>query len=228
VGHVTTELLGRGVTAVVGAVIAALLMAGCSPEPVKPPPAPTEAEIETIMEKQVELLVANRLLTYPDLWDQVKFERFVSPDEAPTVQNECLREYGVTQVIFLEDGAVTGDLGDFERAVMDACSFSYPYDFQAAGVQSDAQLEYSYNYTTNFLVPCLRAQRYTFESPPSHEDYLRAAHESLWVWSPYDTINFTSDRRWSNLKYDSPELATALTSLRARCPAYADGIEPRY
>jgi hypothetical protein len=214
-----------GATAAV--VIAALVISG-SGAPSTPPPPPTKAEIKRIMAAYAEQVSANRAVSRPEIWRGVEFKRFVTAEEAPAVLNECIREFGITTVEMSSNGSLTGELGDDERAVVDACSVSYPYEFMEAGVQTDAQLEYSYNYATTFLVPCLRAAGYTAESPPTSEDYFDTAHASLWIWSPYDTLNFASDRRWSNYRYDSPELIAGEELLHQRCPPDPAGMEPEY
>jgi hypothetical protein len=215
-----------GATAAV--VVAALVVTGGSAASNPPPEPPTEAEMESIMEAHVEGVAADGAVTHPEIWRKVGFERFVTPDEAPGVINECIRGFGVTTVEISVNGSFSGTLEEYERAVVDACSLSYPYEFMKAGIQTDAQLEYSYNYATTFLIPCLRAAGYAIDQAPTRESYLSSAHDYLQGWSPYDGFKFASDRRWSNYRFDSPELALGLEQLGQRCPATPEGTKPEY
>jgi len=182
------------------------------------------------MSARVEKLAREQAAIYPDLWDDVEFERFVALEEMPAVLEECAHDLGATTVVFGVDGSISttsGPIGGFEIAVLDACSLSYPPDYQKLQIQTDAQLDYSYNYATTFLVPCIRAAGYTIGQTVTREEYGAAALE-LQLWSPYSSINFASDRRWSNYPFNSPELALGLEQLHERCPPYAAGMVRPY
>jgi hypothetical protein len=221
-------LVAALVAGATAAVVAAILVISGSGAPSTPPPRPTKAEMHSIMVAYAEQVAANRAVSHPEIWRGVEFERFVTSEEASSVLNECIHGFGVTGIEIDRSGAFAGTFGDHELAVVDACSTSYPNEFVKPGVQTDAQLEYSFNYATTFLVPCLRAAGYTSDPPPTREDYFDTAHDSLWIWSPYDTLNFASDRRWSNYPFDSPELALGREQLEQRCPPYPEGMEPEY
>jgi hypothetical protein len=182
------------------------------------------------MAAEVERQVKTNAVSFPEVWDAVEFERFVSSDEMPVVLDECFAGFGADDVVTIgPDGSYSigsGAMGEFESVVMNACTLAYPYEYQKPLVQTHEQLEYSYNYNVAFVVPCLRAAGYAVESPPSREEYLRLALAGIWSWSPYNSMNFASDRRWANYRFDAPELMAGQEQLRERCPPYPEGMEP--
>ena len=206
----------------------AAALSGCTAASV-PPPNPTDAEIDSIMAEYVAQYGEGRAVEFPEVWNNVEFERFVSVEEAPAVLDKCLRGFGADVSHFGPDGSfgVTTSSDDpLGAAAVEACYLAFPYDYQRPLVQSDAQLKYSYNYAVTFLVPCLRAAGYALDAPPAQKEYLALAGGGLWVWSPYDSLSFASDRRWSNYPFDSPELVLGRERLNDRCPQYPEGMEP--
>jgi hypothetical protein len=210
----------------------AIALSGCAASSTPLPPAPTEAEIEEIMAEEVERKVTTFAVSFPEVWNTVEFERFVSSEEMPVVLDECFTGFGVDDMVtFGANGSYsvgTSAMGEFESVVMSACTLAYPDEFQKPLIQTDEQLEYSYNYNVAFVVPCLRAAGYAVESPPSRDEYFDLAFAGVWAWSPYNSMNFESDRRWSNYQIDAPELMAGLEQLRERCPPYPEGMEPDY
>jgi len=208
----------------------AIALSGCAASSTPLPPGPTEAEIDAIMAEEVERQVKTNAVSFPEVWNAVEFERFVSSEEMPVVLDECFTGFGVDDMVtFGADGSYsvgTSAMGEFESTVMNACTLAYPDEYQKPLIQTDEQLEYSYNYNVAFVVPCLRAAGYAVESAPSREDYLGLAYAGVWAWSPYNSMNFASDRRWSNYRFDAPELTEGLEQLRERCPPYPEGMEP--
>ena len=183
------------------------------------------------MSEYVARQVETRATQFPELWNTVEFEHFVSPEDTPAVMTGCLTGVGVTSALYGADGSFTtgnSAIGEFEFAAIDACTLSFPPDYQKPYVQTDAQLRYLYSYDTTFLMPCLRAAGYAPESPPTLEEFIDSAFGSMWVWSPYSTFNFASDRRWSNYPFNSPELVIGLEQLNDRCPPYPEGMEPEF
>jgi hypothetical protein len=206
----------RVTAAVAAALCLAVALSGCAASSTPLPPGPTEAEIDAIMAEEVERQVKTNAVSFPEVWEAVEFERFVSSEEMPVVLNECFTGFGAEGIgVFGADGSYsmgTGVMGEFESVVMNACTLAYPDEYQKPLVQTDEQLEYSYNYNVSFVVPCLRAAGYAVESPPSREEYRDLA--------------FASDRRWSNYQFDAPELMEGQQQLRERCPPYPEGMEP--
>jgi hypothetical protein len=187
--------------------------------------------MESIMAVHVEQLVLLHKAERPEVWDGVEFVRFVDDDDASEVYDACIRGYGVTTVTVGEGGSLSWmepDDDNLTESAINACSAQYPYAIYREIIRTDDQLAYLYNYGTNFLVPCLQAAGYTPEESPSWDEYLSTAHTDLWAWSPYVGINFASDRRWSNYRYDSPELVAGEELLHQRCPPDPAGMEPEY
>jgi hypothetical protein len=220
----------RVTAAVAAALCLAVALSGCAASSTPLPPGPTEAEIDAIMAEEVERQVKTNAVSFPEVWEAVEFERFVSSEEMPVVLDECFTGFGAEGIgVFGADGSYsmgTGVMGEFESVVMNACTLAYPDEYQKPLVQTDEQLEYSYNYNVSFVVPCLRAAGYAVESPPSREEYRDLAFAGVWAWSPYNSMNFASDRRWSNYQFDAPELMEGQQQLRERCPPYPEGMEP--
>jgi hypothetical protein len=165
----------RVTAAVAAALCLAAALSGCAASSTPLPPDPTEAEIDAIMAEEVERQVKTNAVSFPEVWEAVEFERFVSSEEMPVVLDECFTGFGAEGIgVFSADGSYsmgTGVMGEFESVVMNACTLAYPDEYQKPLVQTDEQLEYSYNYNVSFVVPCLRAAGYAVESPPSREEY---------------------------------------------------------
>jgi len=242
VGDVTVQVLSREgaivvrrVVARAGAMLAALAVAslvvtGCSAAPVSPPPAPTEAEIDAAMTEYVEQNVDARDATYPEVWESIRFERFIAMDEAPEMLGGCVAEFGVTTATFNTDGSSSwSDLPNstYVSTVVDACTLQYPYDFLKTYVHSEAQNAYLYNYGVNFVQPCLAAAGLEPGTPPGRDTYQENVQQGLYAWSPYNTVDFSGWLRGSgNLGQYPPE--EMMLFLQQRCPASPAGMEPIY
>lgn len=211
-------------------VAACLLLSGCSGASTPLPPPPTEAEIDAAMTEYVEQNVDARDATYPEVWENIRFERFIAMDEAPDVLGGCVAEFGVTTATFSTDGSSSwSDLPNstYVSTVVDACTLQYPYDFLKTYVHSEAQNEYLYNYGVNFVQPCLAAAGLEPGTPPGRDTYQENVQQGLYAWSPYNTIDFSGWLRGSgNLGQYPPE--EMMLFLQQRCPMTPAGLEPTY
>jgi hypothetical protein len=220
----------RNAAGVAVALCVAVSLFGCSASSTPPPPDPTEAEILDAMTAYVEQNVEGREAEYPEVWENIRFERFIKEIEAPEVLGGCVAEFGVTTATFNGDGSASwSDLpnSNYVSNVVDACSLKYPYDFLRTFVHSDAQNEYLYDYGVNFVLPCLSAAGVDLEAPPRRDQYMENAQQGLYSWSPYNSADFGT---WlggvdETGQYPSEEI---LEYAQLRCPIFPAGMEPDY
>jgi hypothetical protein len=220
----------RNAAGVAVALCVAVALFGCTASSTPPPPGPSDAQITEAMTQFVEMNVEGREATYPEVWENVRFERFIETEEGPEVLGGCVAEFGVTTATFNEDGSSSwSDLPNstFVSNVVDACSLRYPQNFLRTLIRSDAQNEYLYSYGINFLLPCLAAAGLEPVTPPGREQYMENVAQGLFGWSPYNTADFST---WLGGLSETGQYPSAdLTEyVQERCPPYPAGMEPEY
>jgi hypothetical protein len=208
------------------AVVACLGMAGCAEASTPPPPPPTEADIDAAMVEHAEVLKEQYNSAYPEVWENVEFERFIEIGEQEALVGECTREFGVTTVTFDSNGNMSwsDDSGTgYVSMVVNACTAIYPDEAYRSWVRSDAQLDYLYNYTATFLEPCLAAAGFRAEPMLSREAFVAESRRDLYSWSPYNSIT-PENVVWGDYTSDPDLYESNLETLMVRCPMLPEGI----
>jgi len=182
----------------------ALLLAGCAPAIVLPPPM-TQAEIKrTIAEGNEQWWNA----MFPDepmpVVDPIEY---VDVHEQNTQYLDCLKAADLEGITFSDTGGWTTS-GDLEQnnAVNRAsfvCQLQYPYDISdpaELGYLSDAQANWLWYFNRDRLVPCLKMLGYTVMTHPG--EYVEG---SINVIPPYYEMSpRPDDDDWDLIDFRCP------------------------
>lgn len=157
---------------------------------------------------------------------ETQIVRVLAPEEQPAVWEACMVEAG-WQVSVTSDGGLVppADLPEDQASVYAVadytCHAQYPVDpalFRSFGEQ---QIEATYEYYVEELVPCLLKRGHRVEEPPTW-----ASFRSSWVadgrggffasegsWFPYDAVDPASlrDEEWQTLTEECPQSPPAET-----------------
>lgn len=140
---------------------------------------------------------------------EVSFERFVTLDDWPVARAECLSEQGFAVEVG-ENGGLSGRVAtEQEEAFAIAryvCDVRFPSDPKFTAPLDDAQLTLLYTYFTTDLVPCLEAEGYELQQPPSLSVF-KDSYYSDQNWSPYnDVMAVLGDRSFNEIDAKCPQL----------------------
>lgn len=178
------------------------LLAGCAPAP-ELPAALTQAEIK------------ERIAEHNALWWESMFPgqrqpdvdpiEYVSPTVAVRKTEECMHNADIEGLLFGPDGSwiyLGDDPGGNEQVnrVYFICSLEYPIALDQAGLLSDEQLEWIYDYNKQRLVPCLQLLGYTV--PNRTTDFAPGTND---YWIPYyDIYPQPSADEWARIDLRCP------------------------
>lgn len=191
-------------------VAAALLMpvlalGGCA-APAMPPALSDEQVAAIIAERNAEwwnaMFPGEEMPTYAVV-------RLVPQDEPNPYIEVCLHDVNVV-LEASDDGTSffahsTEELELYQRELF-RCALQYPVEYTdptAAGLLSEQQLAWVYDYFEYRLIPCLRLAGYVVGDLPSRETFVAAP----WgTWSPYDMMSNppTSEDGWARLDQRCP------------------------
>lgn len=145
-----------------------------------------------------ELALASRQKELDFLADEAGFAeppkvdiiRWVSLNEWPQAQTECLREAGWP--VELENGGVVmkplpESQAQAYRQASYVCTAKYPVDARQSAKLSPAQNETLYDYYVEWAVPCLQGQGYQTPEPATREVWAAAEFPSS-VWDPWSLV----------------------------------------
>lgn len=169
---------------------------GSSPAPA--PQTPTQIE-------QIRLSIADQawrqvLLQYPAaLRPPVAFGGYITDAAEVSVMSQCYSEHGVPIANGYPAGAKKGDpptsvgadASDEQEAIGAwLCNAEHPY--RPTPPPTPQQLEYLYDYLTEFLVPCYEANGITEPPAPSRADFVaKWPHQN---WYPADGAGMDGDK----------------------------------
>lgn len=192
-------------------VAAALLMpilTGCA-APAMPPALTDEQVAAIIAEQNADWWSA----MFPDEeMPNYAVIRSVPQDEPNPYIDDCLRDTDLA-LVTSDDGTSffansSEEMEEYQREVF-RCSLQYPVEYTdptAAGLLSEQQLGWAYDYFESRLIPCLRLAGYVVSDQPSRESFVAAP----WgTWSPYFAMSHppTSSDAWARLDLRCPPLA---------------------
>jgi hypothetical protein len=141
----------------------------------------------------------------------VKFVRYISPDEWGRVHAQCFRDVGISAEETFDGGIsferVPDDLPDRERRIQEAeyrCLVMYPVQPMYRQPLTPLQIRVIYDCYIDSLVPCLRRE---IPDPPDWETFL-ARFGTSHAWMPYQFVMATSfsAEQWQAVNEDCPEL----------------------
>ena len=204
-------------------------LTACAPAVAQPPPAPTEAEVTSIMNRYVAYQRDRLGLQFAPEWGEVRFYRFVSAADWVPVMTGCVAGLGVRGVTFYDDLTSSRDGGDdqyaaLQRRAIGVCSLRYPLDGVRSYLMTNAQLDYLYSYYSNVLVPCLRSNGYRVLLP-TRTEFTSFGSRQFYVWNPYEDASLMSigsgDPGWPG---ERPPAAPDSELLVRKCPPRPPGM----
>lgn len=156
-----------------------------------------------------ELAVQYRLSDPPE---DVKFERYISPEEYAAVMVPCLTEQGIP-VKALPDGGIGFEDIPPEQAVLQSeamyrCSVRFPTHPLFAEPLDDEQLRRLYDYLVEDLTVCLEEEGYAAPPPPTVEAFISSYSDpGADAWSPYPVEDSRLDQEaeWYRLNNVCPQ-----------------------
>ena len=204
----------------VGVALAAsvMVLAGCTPEPAEPPPPASPAQITSMMNDWVATQVADDATQVDEPLDDIHFIRFVGAADLSAVMTRCAAGLGARGLTYI-DGFATAQLpvSAKDRALdqyADAvCTIQYPPAALKLRLRTPQQLDYTYLYYENSLVPCLRSSGVELDPLPSQDVFRERSSSGLAAWIPYDHLRLSSHRT-----------AAWLAWLKMKCPSAPPGL----
>ena len=178
--------------------VVALTLAGCaavgSPGTVEPTPQSSAAAPVSSGSEQDQLDGYWGFVTsqFPNaVRPEVARIRFVTPEEWPQTQADCLHESGFPDVVVLPDGGIEPEgLTDaqMESYLMAryTCTAMYPIDPKFTAPLTPEQIGAVYDYYLDDLIPCLEAEGYAVPEPPSRALFLDTYLTDQ--WQPYTEV----------------------------------------
>jgi hypothetical protein len=180
------------------AVFASLALASCATShPELPPPEPTSTQVDQMMQDWA----ARQSSAYSEHvlgWQRpVAFEKFVPIAAVNKTQAACISQ--VTHGDFTSlsnrenfDTTVGSDaVAKFQYASA-VCGIRFPSISLRSRLRTDDELNYTYDYYTKELLPCLRSFGIGVHGMPSAVDFREDSQHGLVAWSPYAALDVTS------------------------------------
>lgn len=194
----------RPLPGVVIAVSAALLTA-CTPAPPLPDPLSAD-EIQVIREAQ-----------YADWWRSISATepmpdiepiRVIAEDDSAAIIDACALAAvppGVAAQVRAGQPSDGADAAALDRAYF-RCALQYPVELEdptEAGLLSEAQLAWLYDYYDTRLIPCLRLSGYLVGTIPQRDDFVDSIFGH---WSPYYAMSPQPDNpsEWARIDVRCP------------------------
>lgn len=212
--HHRRAVAGAGLTL---AVVAALLLAGCTPSgetsETDTAPASSTYDGEALRQSWLADIAQQRNLTdQPD----VDLVRYVAIDDWDQAMVDCLHEAGWTSAAVDEAGGVlSGDVPTAQVGAMNlafyTCAAEYSIEPKYLAPLSDAQLEVMYTYFVDTLVPCLEEHGHSIDEIPSHDTWLATAElaqqspDGGYYWTPYEDVPASGGDSWRTLNEACPQ-----------------------
>ena len=190
----------------------ALLLAGCSTEIAKPiRPDTSAAALATQATADRERALADLHREFPEaVVPAVETIRFVALSEWPESNASCLREEGYDAEAGI-DGVATAAPPDQEEpfaiaTYACACALKYPINPRENIELNEDQIRYIYDYATQIMTPCLKAEGYDVPPTPSRESFI-ATYLGGSPWNYYGLIAqaTTSQDEWEYINRKCPQ-----------------------
>lgn len=197
------------------AVSAVLALTGCASEAEPPkPPTMTEAEKTAAYLTETDTQWESVLERFPDAFrPDVDLVRYIQPNEWSKVMASCLSDAGIEATISEDGGIETSTpVGQEEPHAIAwyVCQAKYPGDPELAQPLTSAELEYLYNYLVNDLTPCLEAEGYKVDDPPSLQTYTDT-YLTADAWTPYSSVlGAGGQESWNKINRKCPQNAPGL------------------
>jgi hypothetical protein len=176
----------RAIAAVAAAACALAMLTGCIPTRAVPTAAPSEADLQAFMQRQMDFAWLDTGL--PDAQRPPNPAIvYIEMDEWATALSECMTERGYDTYVASTDGGLT--LGEYLRDDQESLDWylcqamhqSNPAEF---GLPSSDQLEYLYDYNLKVLVPCLEAHGESVDFAPTRDEAATVGSDYM-GWNPY-------------------------------------------
>lgn len=209
-----SRAIGSGIAVAASTV----LLAGCAPEPTEPPPPATSAQITSMMNDWARTQAAKDATQLDQPLDDIHFRRFVDSADWSGVMTRCAAALGAKGLTYLDGFATVAlPVGPEYRALdlyADAvCTIQYPPAPLKLRLRTPQQLDYTYAYYQNSLLPCLRSSGVGVGAMPAADEFREQSLNGLAAWVPYDHLRLSSDRS-----------AAWLSWLKLKCPAAPPGL----
>jgi hypothetical protein len=167
------------------AIVALLLLSGCVTSPRPDGLSPTQ-------QRQFDAMVQEQQWDYSDITDRerpVVQPIEVAPNDVARRVYDCLVDAGLGEGYALDDnglvGAVQFDSTD-DRVAFYICSVSFTPPARYWGYLSTDELNATYDYFQDWLIPCLEAHDYHLPLAPHRDDV--ASTPGYLSWDPYTEL----------------------------------------
>lgn len=183
-----------------------LALSGCTDgggdsEPPSPPPAGAAVQIPPpgddwdldyadllrLHQEQLDGLAEQKMVEDPP---QVDLVRFVTVDEWPQAQVDCLAASGFTFEVRQGGLILVGDVPPEQAEALNLagyrCAVMYAADPRTQVPLPRVRAELQYHYWVDTVVPCVRAQGIDPGEPPSLEVWLDQYYVNGPPWDPFD------------------------------------------
>lgn len=140
----------------------------------------------------------------------VKFVRYLRPDEFGVVRADCMKKQGFDAVPTTDGGIeyvdIPNDQAEAQTLARYRCEVMYPVHPRYSMPLDERQHRLIYDYYVTKLVPCLRAHGYDPGAVPSVETFLATVNTKQ-SWSPYAAVNDRqpSKAEWEAINRDCPQ-----------------------
>jgi hypothetical protein len=201
--------MNRQLTLIAISAVLALVLGSCSTEIAKPiRPDTSAAALATQATADRERALADLHREFPDaIVPEVKTIRFVALTEWPESNAACLREEGFSAEA-MDGGVSTAAPPDQEEPFAIAnyvCALKYPVDPRWNIPLNEDQVRYIYDYVTQIMTPCVKAEGYDVPPAPSRESFI-STYLTDSPWNYYGLIaQATSQEEWEYINRKCPQ-----------------------
>jgi len=154
---------------------------------------PEFAQWERAYQEELDQVVVDHRQYLTELPTDVKFVRFIRPDEYGQVHVDCLAKQGFMAKVDSDGGISYGDYPAEQTPALEMagfrCTVEYPVHPRYSQQPTESQIKIIYDYMVKELVPCLAREGYQVDatSVPTWETF-RATFQKDGSWAPYDTV----------------------------------------